>query len=155
MTIYSVSDVVTIGNADARVVLTGTGLPDSVAMPFRPAPGIEVWSRDPQFAILGHWDDQIPVLAHRQDGDVSTAPPWSDEIDPLNSSVRNFAESLRALDDAHPLSRTRFGTSVAAGRHAEALLREIDPETYDDPYSFWQAIVSDIKNGDFSTDPPG
>lgn len=124
-------------------------MPDGAALPFRPAGTVEEWDRDPGFVVLGFWDGQIPVLLRRRDGAVFTAPPWSDAVDPLNASVGAFEESLRALDDARPLSKTRYGTSVAAGRHAGALLRGIDPETYDDPYSFWQAIVADIGNGDF------
>jgi len=150
MTIYSESEAAAIGDSDARTVLTGAGLPDHTVMPFRPAATIEVWSQDAEFAVLGLWDDQIPVLVHRQDGDVHTAPPWAEQIDPLNASVRAFIRSLHALDGARPLSKARFDTNVAAGQHAEALLREIDPETYDYPYSFWRAIVSDIKNGDFA-----
>jgi hypothetical protein len=53
MTIYCESDAATIDNPDAQTILTGTGLPDHTIMPFRPAPTIEVWSQDSEFAVLG------------------------------------------------------------------------------------------------------
>lgn len=148
MTTYTPHQLVMIDNAAARTVLTSSGLPDTDAVSFRAAETITVSERYPDYAVLGHWNlDEIPVLVHRADGAVFTAPPWSDEIDPLNASVGAFAESLAAVDRAKPLSKARYGTNVNAGNEVHAQLAAIDAETLADPYSFWQAVVDDIKNG--------
>jgi hypothetical protein len=148
MTLYTAQQVAVIDNAAARAALTSTGLPDTDAVSFRTAGTITVWDRDPDYAVIGMWNiDEIPVVVHRTEGTVFTAPPWADEIDPLNASVRAFADSLAAVDGAKPLSKVRYGTNVNAGDQVHALLRAIDADTLADPYSFWQAVVDDIKNG--------
>ena len=148
MTLYTEHQVAVIDNPAARAALTGTGLPDTDAVSFRAAATITVWDRDPDYAVLGFWNlDEIPVVVHRAEGSVFTAPPWSDEMDPLNASVAAFADSLAAVEGAKPLSKARYGTNANAGDQVHALLRAIDAETLADPYSFWQAVVDDIKSG--------
>jgi hypothetical protein len=148
MTLYTAHQVAVIDNAAARAALTSTGLPDTDAVSFRAADTIALWDRDSGYAVIGMWNiDEIPVVVHRDEGTVFTAPPWSDEIDPLNASVRAFADSLAAIDSAKPLSKARYGTNANAGDQVHALLRAIDADTLADPYSFWQAVVDDIKSG--------
>lgn len=147
MTLFTARQVAVIDNTAARAALTSTGLPDTDAVSFHAADTIAVWDRDPDYAVIGTWNHEIPVVVHRAEGTVFTAPPWSDEIDPLNASVRAFADSLAAVDRAKPLSKTRYGTNVNAGDQVHALLRAIDADTLANPYSFWQAVVDDIKNG--------
>jgi hypothetical protein len=148
MTLYTPQQVTVIDNADARAALTSIGLPDTDAVSFRAASTIAVWDRDPDYAVIGMWNiDEIPVCVHRGDGKVFTAPPWSDEIDPLNASVRAFAQSLAAVEQAKPLSKARYGTNENAGDQVETLLRAIDAATLADPYSFWAAVIDDIRTG--------
>jgi hypothetical protein len=148
MTLYTPQQVAVIDNADARAVLTSVGLPDTDAVSFRAAPTITVWDRDPDYAVIGMWNiDEIPVCVHRRDGKVFSAAPWSDEIDPINASVRAFAESLAAVEQAKPLSEARYGTNENAGNQVHALLQAIDAATLADPYSFWADLIDDIKTG--------
>lgn len=148
MTVYTAEQVAEIANPGAKVTLTGRGLPDTDAVSFRAAKTIASYERDLDYVVIGMWNiDEIPVCVHRFDGTVFTAAPWSDEMDPLNASVGAFADSLAAVDAAKPLSRVRYGTNVDAGNHVHALLAAVDAETLASPYSFWQAVVDDIKNG--------
>ncbi|MFI0370630.1 SUKH-4 family immunity protein [Actinomadura sp. 1N219] len=137
-----------IDDPETRAALTSIGLSDTDAVSFRAAKTVTVWDRDSDYAVIGAWNiDEIPVCVHRVTGEVFTAPPWSDEMDPLNTSVRTFAESLAAVDRAKPLSAVRYGTNVAASDQVKAFLEAIDADVLADPYSFWQTIIDDIKNG--------
>lgn len=148
MTLYSARQVAFIDDPATRAALTGVGLPDTDAVSFRAARTVTVWDRNSDYAVIGMWNiDEIPVCVHRVAGEVFTAPPWSDEMDPLNTSVRAFAECLAALDRAKPLSRARYGTNINAGDQVRAFLQAIDADILVDPYSFWQTIIDDIRNG--------
>ncbi|MBN6039103.1 SUKH-4 family immunity protein [Amycolatopsis sp. 195334CR] len=150
MTSYTHQQVSVIDNAEARATLTDIGLPDTDVVSFRAAEEITIWDRDPDYAVVGMWNiDEIPVIVHRTRGTVHTSPPWSDAIDPLNASVRAFAESLAAVDQGRPLSEKRYGTDVNAGNQIHALLHAIDAETLADSNSFWQAVIDDIKVGNY------
>lgn len=148
MPLYLARQVALIDDPAAKAVLTSIGLPDTDAVSFRAAKTVTIWDRDSDYAVIGMWNiDEIPVCVHRVAGEVFTAPPWSDEMDPLNTSVRAFAESLAALDRAKPLSKARYGTNISASDHVQALLQAIDADILVDPYSFWLAIIDDIRNG--------
>ncbi|MEV6347640.1 SUKH-4 family immunity protein [Actinoplanes sp. NPDC051851] len=151
MTVYTPQDAALIRHADSVAVLTGAGLPDDSAVSFHPDERITVWQRNPGYAVIGTWGDSgIDVIVDITDGSVWTAPSWSAEIDPLNATVRQLAESLAALNAARPLSDQRYESDDAAADHARGLLTAIDPETLADPDSFWRALIWDISNGDYT-----
>jgi SUKH-4 immunity protein len=153
MRTYPDNQVAVVRDAQARRILTESGLPDDGVAPFDPAAALRPLADDPRYIMLGGWGDEGARIAlDTVDGRVVTYVDWKPDKYRINTSLRRFVDSLNAISEAAPLTEGHYGSLDLAGDRVLAELARIEPDELSDRESFWRDIVYDIKNGDYAED---
>ena len=97
-------------------------------------------------AVLGHDEGTFLVADHS--GTVSSVAAALGAEGFVNTSERQFLESLRRLDEAW---RARAALSEGAAWHQAQRLRSeldaIDPAALDDPGNWWALVLEQLEQG--------
>lgn len=149
--IYPAQDISSLSDADARIVLTETGiLRDHLLFAARKTPRQEVAMGGRPSLLIGEVGGGDGLFVDAASGDVFTV--GADGEWQVNATLRQFAESLELFEDSYPFYPANSPLEVreAAVSRLRAGLVAIDQTSVEEDPGFWNTILFDVGIGDYA-----
>jgi hypothetical protein len=157
MTRYPEATVAEVHDDDARSFLVEQGVPTDHLL-FRandPSEVFRIESNDGRIWVcIGSVGESEHLCVDARTGSVAGINPDTGDVWHVNSSVRAFAQSLAVFADGYPFyppDNDAEQQEQAAERLRRTLLN-IDATALREDPGFWNTILFDVANGDYTDD---
>ncbi|MFE4538586.1 SUKH-4 family immunity protein [Streptomyces scopuliridis] len=142
-----------VSHTGSRQFLAGEGVP-KISLVFSATDPNQVaeWVQGSRrYVVLGDYTEDEHLVLDVDLGSVHFGAGATDPVWPVNSGIQEFVRCLEAVQRDFPY----YPATAEPHEHAkvadrlEALLRQIDPASFEADGAFWASFVHDVSIGDF------